>query len=153
MGRASCKLTCRRPEFERVVLEMHWNTCGGQWETLAVSADSEQCPLKALAIIIHSIAPHPADIKCYYSSLRSRWSSIRQTMQIVSSQCTRSNHSRKLWAAIAYASFGAQHLCFPPAQDGLQSWETCPSKPIRCNVVTESRLPRGSHALTMRGWR
>lgn len=37
------------------------------WETLPVSA--EQCPLKALAIIIHSIVPHAADIECYFSGL------------------------------------------------------------------------------------
>ncbi|KAG1807648.1 uncharacterized protein BJ212DRAFT_1303365 [Suillus subaureus] len=37
------------------------------WETLPVSA--EQCPLKALAIIIHLIIPHAANIECYFLGL------------------------------------------------------------------------------------
>lgn len=37
------------------------------WETLPISA--ERCPLKAFAIIIHSIVPHAADIECYFSGL------------------------------------------------------------------------------------
>ncbi|KAG1813763.1 hypothetical protein EV424DRAFT_1326445 [Suillus variegatus] len=37
------------------------------WETLPVGA--EQCPLKALAIIIHSIVPHAADIERYFLGL------------------------------------------------------------------------------------
>ncbi|KAG1855718.1 hypothetical protein DFJ58DRAFT_659773 [Suillus subalutaceus] len=37
------------------------------WETLPVSA--ERCPLKAFAIIIHSIVPHAADVEHYFSGL------------------------------------------------------------------------------------
>lgn len=37
------------------------------WETLPVSA--ERCPLKAFAVIIHSIVPHAADVERYFSGL------------------------------------------------------------------------------------
>ncbi|KAG1802446.1 uncharacterized protein BJ212DRAFT_1285845, partial [Suillus subaureus] len=37
------------------------------WETLPISA--ECCPLKAFAIIIHSIVPHAADVKHYFLGL------------------------------------------------------------------------------------
>jgi hypothetical protein len=37
------------------------------WENLPVSA--ERCPLKAFAIIIHSIVPHAADVERYFSGL------------------------------------------------------------------------------------
>lgn len=37
------------------------------WETLPVSV--ERCPLKAFAVIIHSIVPHAADVERYFSGL------------------------------------------------------------------------------------
>ncbi|KAN0081360.1 hypothetical protein V8E55_008984 [Tylopilus felleus] len=37
------------------------------WATLPVSA--KQCPLKAMAVILHSVVPHAADVERYFSAL------------------------------------------------------------------------------------
>ena len=37
------------------------------WESLPISA--EKCPLKIMAITIHSIVPHATDVKCYFLDL------------------------------------------------------------------------------------
>ncbi|KAN0101259.1 hypothetical protein V8E55_001243 [Tylopilus felleus] len=39
----------------------------GWWEQRPVTA--KQCPLKAMAVILHSVVPHAADVKRYFSSL------------------------------------------------------------------------------------
>jgi hypothetical protein len=66
------------------------------WETLPVSA--ECCPLKAFTVIIHSIIPHAADIKRYFSGLGGVQSVKRCNLSVQTFESL-----SKLWAS--YANF------------------------------------------------
>ena len=70
----------------------------GWWESLPISA--EKCPLKIMAITIHSIVPHAADVKCYFSDLGGVQSCKRcrltgETFQMLSK--ARAHYSYHLW--------------------------------------------------------
>lgn len=70
----------------------------GWWESLPISA--EKCPLKLMAITIHSIVPHAADVERYFSDLGGvqspkRCSLTLETFQMLSK--ARAHYSYHLW--------------------------------------------------------
>ena len=70
----------------------------GWWESLPISA--EKCPLKIMAITIHSIVPHAADVERYFSDLGGVQSHKRcgltvETFQMLSK--AHAHYSYHLW--------------------------------------------------------
>lgn len=70
----------------------------GWWESLPISV--EKCPLKLMAITIHSIVPHAADVEHYFSDLGGvqspkRCSLTLETFQMLSKACA--HYSYHLW--------------------------------------------------------
>ncbi|KIO06269.1 hypothetical protein M404DRAFT_138850 [Pisolithus tinctorius Marx 270] len=68
------------------------------WESLPISA--EKCPLKLMAITIHSMVPHAADVEHYFSDLGGVQSHKRcgltvETFQMLSKACV--HYSYHLW--------------------------------------------------------
>ncbi|KAH7905944.1 hypothetical protein BJ138DRAFT_1225824 [Hygrophoropsis aurantiaca] len=68
------------------------------WECLSVTA--KQCPLKAMAIIIHSIVPHAAEVERYFSGLGGTQSVKRCNLSVETFESLsklRSNYSYHLY--------------------------------------------------------
>ncbi|KAF8122145.1 hypothetical protein EV363DRAFT_1557947 [Boletus edulis] len=68
------------------------------WECLPVTA--KQCPLKTMAVILHSVVPHAADVERYFSALGSTQSAKRCNLTVETFEALsklRSNYSQHLY--------------------------------------------------------
>ncbi|KAH7925705.1 hypothetical protein BV22DRAFT_1010684, partial [Leucogyrophana mollusca] len=100
------------------------------WESLPVTAD--QCPLKAMAIIIHSIVPHAADVERYFSGLGGT-----QTVQRCSLSVENFESLSKLRANYAYHLYQIDRAAGKPVHRKHAHMHTRPEPGIDTSVAAE----------------